>query len=157
MVRIIRRQPFPLEDLQMEMNRVLGGLFQTPTGPVHTGPAPLRVELEVGETETAYVVRVELPGVDPKAIELTATADRLVVAGEKPDPWAEQGGAEPDGARKGGRLHGERRFGAFRRELELPGEVDPSAVSAEHAHGVLTVTLPKSAALQPRRIEVQGS
>jgi HSP20 family protein len=147
MVRIIRRQPFPLDDLQMEMNRVLGGLFQAPAGPAQTGPAPLRVELEVGETEAAYVVRVELPGVDPKALELTATADRLVVAGEKPDPWAEQGG----------RLHGERRFGAFRRELELPGEVDPAAVSAEHAHGVLTVTLPKSAALQPRRIEVQGS
>jgi len=107
--------------------------------------------VDVTETDKAYTVSAELPGMDEKDIEVTLSDDQLTIKGEKRQ--------EKDERRKGYHLT-ERRYGMFQRSFGLPAGVDPSKISAEFARGVLTLTLPKSAEAQkkqPRRIEVKGS
>jgi HSP20 family protein len=147
MVQVVRRHSFhPFDELHAEMGRLFGGLVTGQGAPRRERAA--RIDLELVETDTAFIVRAEVPGFDPEKLEVNATGDRLVLSGEKVDPQAENGD---------GRRYSERAFGAVRRELVLPADIDPSAVTAQHAHGVLTVTLPKAGTHQPRRIEVRPS
>jgi HSP20 family protein len=148
MVQIVRRHPFhPFAELQAEMDRLFGGVIPGPTNGTRR-QREARIDLELVETDEAFVVRAEVPGFEPEKLEVTATGDRLVLSGEKLDPLA--GNAD-------GRRYSERVFGAVRRELALPADIDPSKVSAQHAHGVLTITLPKAGTDRPRRIEVKAS
>jgi HSP20 family protein len=147
MVQIVRRHPVhPFEELHAEMDRLFGGLIAGKGAP-RPGREP-RIDLELVETDEAFVVRAEVPGFEPEKLEVSATGDLLVLSGEKVDPQAGNGD---------GRRYSERAFGAVRRELVLPADIDPSQVTAQHAHGVLTVTLPKAGTDRPRRIEVQAS
>lgn len=104
--------------------------------------------LDVDEDEKNITVRAELPGLDPNEIDLTVNGRVLTVSGEKKE--------ETERQEKGYR-YSERRFGSFRRSVELPAEVDANAVGAEYRKGVLTVTLPKTAASQARRIQVAAA
>jgi HSP20 family protein len=103
---------------------------------------PLPVH-HVAETADAVIVEVELPGVDPGAVELDADADSLTVRGTWPPP--------PVG------VAASRRSGRFDVTVGLPADVDPDAAQARFHHGLLTVELPKAAG--PRRrlaIRVEG-
>lgn len=98
------------------------------------------------ETEAAYVVQVNLPGVAEDAIDLRLDGEVLTLSGER----------KPSGV-EGRDLRREIAAGRFEHQVRLPGEVDADNVSATHAAGVLTVTLPKLAAPEPRRIDVKSS
>ncbi len=102
--------------------------------------------LDIGEQDEAYLIKAELPGVQADDIEISVHGKQLTLAGEK------QQQTEQD---ERGPYHTERRYGSFRREITLPGEVDADAIDAHYADGVLTVTLPKSEAAKPKRIEVK--
>lgn len=104
------------------------------------GPA-----LDVEETDDAIVVRVDLPGLRPNDFTVEATADRLVVRGEK-------GEEREDRGRGFHRL--ERHYGSFVRSIALPCEVNPDATAARYLDGVLRVTLPKTEASKARQIRV---
>lgn len=101
--------------------------------------------MDFAETTDAYVIRADLPGVDPKGLELSVANGALEIKGER----AVEAGEGLDWHRR------ERRAGAFSRTVNLPGEVDASKVTAESRNGVLTVTLPKREELRPRKIEVK--
>ena len=104
---------------------------------------PLRID--VRETEDAYIVRAEVPGLDPKDLDVQLQGDELVLAGEKPeDPRDERETC----------TYSERRYGSFRRVLHLAMPVDPERVTAEHRNGIVTIRLEKSAAAKPKRIQV---
>lgn len=96
------------------------------------------------ETDEAYVVRVDLPGVTDDSVELSLDGEVLTVAGTR--EVSEQEGTY---------IRRELPSGSFRHQVRLPGEVNADAVKAVHAQGVLTVTLPKLEAKAPRRIDVQ--
>ncbi|MBM4015481.1 MAG: Hsp20/alpha crystallin family protein [Planctomycetes bacterium] len=102
--------------------------------------------LDVHDDESQYVVRVELPGIDAKDVTLELDGDLLVLSGTKQD---EKSGKE------GGTRWTERRFGAFRRALELPGPVVAEGVKASADKGVLTITLPKAKPSSGRKIPVE--
>ncbi|MDP8969854.1 MAG: Hsp20/alpha crystallin family protein [Actinomycetota bacterium] len=101
---------------------------------------------DLEETDEAYVVEVELPGVQKKDVDVEVSGRRLTVSGERKER-----------ERTGILRRRTRTVGRFFYEVTLPGEVDDEAVRASLADGVLTVTVPKAASerRQRRRITVQ--
>ncbi len=145
MVQIIRRNPIhPLHQLQSEMDRVFSGLLQR-SGEGLPEREP-RADVDLRETESELLVRVEIAGIEPDELELSVAGNVLTIAGEKKDDRGPE--------REGWRVT-ERRFGALRRQLRLAAKVDAARVSAEVKNGVLTVRLPKTQAEQPRKIPIQ--
>jgi HSP20 family protein len=105
-------------------------------------PAPARFapRVDVTESDEAYTVRADLPGLEEKDIQVSLEEGVLSIQG--------QVASEQEEERKGWR-HVERARGSFHRAIELPAEVDADAVKASYKHGVLTVTLPKVAEAKP--------
>ena len=89
---------------------------------------------DVKETDGAYKLSVELPGLTRQDVELTLENDVLVISGHKQEDHQE--------ARAAYRLS-ERRFGRFERAFPLPPDVRPEGIAAAFHDGVLTITLPK--------------
>jgi HSP20 family protein len=109
---------------------------------------------DLSETEDAYVVKVELPGVGKDQIDVQLQDRELVVSGEVP----EQDQDGQDGGQNGGhrRHRSTRRTGRFEFRAWLPGDVNADAVQGELTDGVLTLTIPKSEAAKPHKIEIKG-
>lgn len=101
--------------------------------------------VDVVDGEKEVTVRVEVPGIDPKDLEVSVAGGFLMIAGEKKSEHSDRG-------RNG--FHSECRFGSFLRTLRLPEGIDSQKVSAEHANGVLKVRIAKSAWALPTRILV---
>lgn len=99
---------------------------------------------DIEETDDAYVVDVELPGVHKKDVSVEASGRRLTVSGERKER-----------ERTGILRRRTRTVGRFFCEVVLPSEIDDEAVNAKLADGVLTVTVPKSHRDQRRRIPVE--
>lgn len=104
--------------------------------------------LDMVETDKEVTVKAELPGVDPKDLDIRISGNVLTLSGDKNESTEEKGD---------GWYHSERRFGTFRRSVQLPGHVDPDKVSAEHANGVLTIRFKKSGSDAPKRVPVKVS
>ncbi|MEU4493269.1 Hsp20/alpha crystallin family protein [Streptomyces sp. NPDC023998] len=97
------------------------------------------------ETEDAYQVELELPGVSKDQITVDVTDSRLAVHGEVEEK------------ERSGVLHRQtRRFGRFDFRWALPSDADADHVTAELADGVLTVRVPKTEKSRPRRVEITG-
>ena len=104
---------------------------------------------DLSETDGAYVVKVELPGVSKDQVDVQLQDREVVVSGEIPE--------EQDGQNGGRRRHrSSRRTGRFEFRAYLPGDVNADAVRGELTDGVLTLTIPKSEAAKPRKIEITG-
>ncbi len=101
---------------------------------------------EVSESDTEVAVAIEAPGMSPDSFDIQVMDDVLVIRGEK---RMEQEGHH-------GRYYVlERAYGSFERAIPLPANVDASGARAKYRRGVLRVTVPKSAAVRQRRIEVR--
>jgi HSP20 family protein len=106
--------------------------------------------IDMSEDEKAYKICAELPGIDPKDVDVSVSGDTLVLKGEKRQEKEE----------KDKNYHfSERSYGSFQRAFQLPSSIDRNKVSADFSKGILTVTLPKTAeAQQPaKKIEVKSS
>ena len=150
------------EEMQRMMQGFLGADWPSPTGRFpHLGGWPFAgtespfaammsaPRADMSESDQAYELNVELPGLDEKDIEVTLTDRALVLKGEKKE---ERKSDEKD-------YHfTERSYGTIRRQFPLPADVDREALTASFNKGVLTVTLPKTSEAQAhaRRIEVKG-
>jgi HSP20 family protein len=99
---------------------------------------------DLEETDDAYVVEVELPGVDRRDVDVEVAGRRVTVSGERKER-----------ERTGILRRRTRTVGRFHYEVTLPGDIDEDAVSANLADGVLTLRVPKSAAERRRRVPVQ--
>jgi HSP20 family protein len=93
------------------------------------------------EDEKAFHIRVELPGMDQDDVDINLANGMLTIRGEKKREDEEKG---KDFYRK------ERSFGAFRRTLPIPAEVDETAIDATFNKGVLCIELPKTEAAQKK-------
>ena len=136
------------EDLYDRMGQLLNLAFgDMPFGQIQVMNAPWVPMADVSETDDAYTVEVELPGVRKDQVNVDLSDRELVISGEIPEPEEEEGGQ---------RRRRSRRTGRFEFRTVLPGEVNPDGVSAALSDGVLSVKIPKAEEAKPRRIEVTG-
>lgn len=117
----------------------------------------LAPRVDVSETNKEVTLKVELPGVEEKDIEVSLSGNELTIKGEKKSEQEEKKASEGEEGRVFHRV--ERSFGAFQRTMTVPFDVEPDKVSAQFKDGVLTVSLPRpesaTVAPQARRIEVK--
>jgi HSP20 family protein len=105
-------------------------------------------DIEIKETKDAYRLTADLPGVDMKDLEISVTGNRLTVSGKREEEQREEDDRY---------FAYERSYGAFSRSFVMPEAADCDNVKAELDGGVLKITVPKKAEMQPRRIEVGGA
>jgi HSP20 family protein len=136
-----------LDDLRHEVDRLFDSFQSLRRDPLDFfGGGQWLPTLDVSETADEITVHAEVPGVDPKGLEITVTGNRLTIAGEKRD----------DRVQTGQGIHtSERRYGSFRRSIELASDVDPDEIKADCVQGVLTLKLKKVQAAKARRIAVK--
>lgn len=101
---------------------------------------------DVFETEDAYEVHLDLPGLKPDAIDVKLEGGTLTITAERARPRAEE---------KTAWVRSERSFGTFQRSFVLSDEIDGSKPEAGYEHGVLTVRLPKREERKPRTVQVK--
>ena len=112
---------------------------------------------DLSETDEAYVIKAELPGVNKDQVNIQLQDRELVINGEIPEPEDSKGDGKENGDGDGSRRHGStRRTGRFELRTYLPGDVNADGITAQLSDGVLTVTVPKSEAAKPRKIEITG-
>lgn len=131
-----------LQNLEGDMSRLFGELsrdFNWPEG-AWMPPADLH------ETDDAYLVELDVPGMNKEDIELTTMENVLTIKGERKNEHHDEG--------KGYRRF-ERRYGGFQRSFEIPGGFNGDKVEAHYENGVLRVTLPKREEAKPKAIEVR--
>lgn len=136
-----------INELTSDMNALVDSLF----GEEHEG-APHRnghftPRMDVVETDRAYQLSLDLPGVHPEEIEIKIEEETLTIEGHR----RHLGTKETEGSRH----QVERVFGEFRRAFALPKAVDPDAILAEYTDGVLTVSVPKSVPAEARKVTIQ--
>ena len=136
-----QRQADPFWELEGLFDR-MGQLIQGAVGDLPVA-APIA---DIEETDDAFIVELDLPGVRPEDVNVEVTENLLRVTGE----YKER-------ERAGLLRRQERPVGRFEHIVAVPGDVDPENVEAMLDNGVLRVRMAKSAQSQPRRIEVRGS
>jgi HSP20 family protein len=124
-----------------EVNR----LFNTLLAPGEGRAQRWSPAMDLVEAEDHYVLRADLPGMDEKDVSIEINDNVLTVSGERRD--------EQEESRQGWHRV-ERTFGRFSRSLTLPEGIEPEAVTAEFAKGVLSITVPKPEERKPRRVEI---
>jgi HSP20 family protein len=134
----------PFRDLSREVGRLFETLEPWPTWRI---PRPFPA-INLYDADDCYVLTAELPGMTPEGIDLSLTGETLTLRGERQRP---EGIADESYRRQ------ERPFGRWSRTVPLPGRVDGARVTADVAHGILTVILPKAEAVKPRQITVTAT
>ncbi len=102
--------------------------------------------VDIEEQNDCYLLAADIPGVDPKEIEISVDKNILAIKGERRLVQSE----EDKGFKRV-----ERVFGQFQRRFTLPDNVDVDNITATGENGVLSVRIPKQEAVEPRRITVQ--
>jgi HSP20 family protein len=145
----VRYEPMrDIANIRDEIERFFREGFGTVARELATEASGWAPEVDVEETGDNYRFHVELSGVKPEDISVSVEDGVLTVSGER--RFYEE--KEAEGFRRV-----ERRFGSFHRAMRLPAKVDPEAVEATYADGVLDVIVPKAEETKPRRIEVKGA
>ncbi len=144
---LIEWRPFrEVSQLRREMDRLWDDFF----GPGRLGLRPFEMEwapaVDVAETADKVVVKAEVPGMEPKDIDITLSGEILSIKGEKK--------SEREEKKENYRLV-ERSYGSFSRSLRLPAAVDVDQIEAKYDKGVLTVTCPKKEEVKPKAIEIK--
>jgi HSP20 family protein len=135
-----------MTSLKQEMDRLFDRFFE-PRADEFLALGEWAPSLDLSETKDALVVKAEIPGMDPKEVQLSLQEQLLTIKGEKKQEKEE----------KDERFHRvERTYGAFTRAIRLPVAVDAGKVAATFKNGVLTVTLPKTPAARGTMIPVKA-
>jgi len=137
--RLMERQA---EQAQREFQRLWGNLGSSQSR------SSLFPALNIYDDGESFIVRAEVPGVDPKDLDVSATGDTLTIRGKRE---IEPAGKECSYHRR------ERSGGEFRRAFSLPDSVDTSKVMAMVKDGILEVRLPRAEAAKQRKIQIQAS
>ena len=144
-MNIVRHDPWTVFDrLNKELNSLMARSGdESDDSRVVTGRwAPA---VDIREEQDQFVLVADIPGVDPKNIDITMENNVLTVKGERHLEQRDE---------KQGYSRIERVYGAFYRRFSLPDSADAEHISAKGEHGVLTITIPKKEKAQPRRITV---
>lgn len=127
-----------------DFDNMLAGFFR-PLNEMSPTAGSWAPAVDIRETEEAFLVEAELPGMTKDNVEVTFEDGMLTLSGERK---LEEETEEKDYRRI------ERRYGSFTRSFTLPREVDAEAVKARFKDGLLTIEVPKKETVKPRTIEV---
>lgn len=142
---IIRWSPFDeIMTVRESMDRLFEDTFIL--RPRNAGPLVWQPAVEIFETESDITVKAEMPGIDPKHVEVTVTEEGLTIKGEAKTEHEE---------RKRNYYRRELRYGSFQRTVTLPTEVNGSEAKATFRHGILEVTVPKAERVKPKTVKVE--
>ena len=133
-----------LDDLASEMNTFVETLFgeDAATAPA-TGYSP---RMDVIESDTAFELELDLPGVKPSDVNIDIEEDHVMVHGKREQKET------PEGVE---RQRSERSFGDFKRTVKLPKMIDKDSITANFEDGVLSIVMPKMAEKKTsRRVEI---
>ncbi len=142
------RGPNLLDEARKEMEGVFSRFF----GPMAESDRESRhawsPRVDVSESDKAVTVVADLPGVDPKDVEITLNDGMLTIKGEKKEEKEE----------KGKNFHRTERFvGSFFRQIMMPTGADEEKVAATSANGTITITIPKKANAQPKKVAIKAN
>ncbi len=147
-MNLTKWDPFrEMEDVVDRFSRILGNrsLLPKETGNELMTTADWTPVVDISETESEYLIKAELPGIEKKDVKVSINENVLTIQGERKQEKEE----------KGKRFHRvERSYGSFVRTFTIPDGVDGTKVKAEHKDGMLFLHLPKSKVTKPKAIEV---
>jgi HSP20 family protein len=143
---VSRNEPWAvLNQLQRHLNSYFDNADGGDTNSSSAATADWVPPADIEEYADRFVLKIDIPGVDPSSVDITLEQGILTVAGDRPKDIAEK-----DLQR--GRI--ERSVGRFHRYFALPETVDSNGVQAAGKNGVLQIVIPKQPKAQPKRIKV---
>lgn len=136
-------------DMSEEFNRTFGPRFNgfLPSDGSDVAATDWLPAVDIKEEDNRFLVRADLPGVDPKDVEITLQNGTLAIKGKRESEAKKD---EQDYYRV------ERVYGEFYRRFVLPESADPDKVNAKYNQGVLEIDIGKSEARKPKRIAVKS-
>jgi HSP20 family protein len=141
---VLRYEPWSLVN---RFHRDIDRLFTAPQTTAADSGAWLP-PVDIHEQDNQFLVHVDLPGVDPKAVEITSEQGVLTIRGRREESLRDA----RDGYRRIERVTGE-----FQRRFSLPDSADVQNIKAKAVNGVLQVSIPKLAQVQPQRVTVEAA
>ncbi len=138
--------PSEVWSMQREINRMFDNFFRGGAGEEALQMPSWDPAVDVAENDDAYVVKVELPGVNRNDVKIVVQDRQLTIRGEKKQ--------EKD-AKEANYHRIERSYGAFQRTFTLPSGVKADKIEAAYTDGILAVTLPKAEEARAKEIEVR--
>ena len=141
---MVRYEPWSLLN---QLHREMDGLFARGANGEEAGVADWMPTVDIKEEADAFVLYADVPGVEPKDIEVHMENGVLTLRGERKSVVQE----ERDLYKRVERVHG-----TFFRRFSLPDTADSERIAAKYTNGVLEVRIPKHEKVQPRRIVVEG-
>lgn len=146
---LTRYEPWTLVNrLHSDLDRLFGRQLTNGDDDSHGAVSDWLPAVDVQETNDSFVLTADLPGVDPKNIDITMENGVLTLRGRRESEVRKD---------ENGYRRIERSSGEFFRRFTLPDTADAESISAKSAHGVVTVTIGKKPEVQPRRIQVKTS
>ena len=143
---IVRWEPFrDLVTAQRDFDRMFREAFTGQLGDAELSTRSWAPPVDIYETEDAIVLKAELPGVDPKDVEVRVEDNTLYLKGER---QFEKEVKEQNYHRV------ERSYGSFARSFSLPNSISADKVKAEYKDGLLTLTMPKREEAKPKTIKI---
>ena len=148
----LRHEPWGLlRQIQQDLNNSLRYAEGGASNPVDSDNSDVatshwRPAVDIREEKDRFVIEADVPGVDPKEIEVTMENGILTLKGERK--------FEKDTSGENYKRV-ERAYGMFYRRFSLPDTANPEKIEARSQNGVLEISLPKEEKVQPRRINVQ--
>ena len=131
---LIRWEPFrEVESLQREMNRLFESL--TPSENGGSDRIAFMPAAEMHETLSSIELKLEVPGMEAKDIDVRVTEQAIAITGERQSETKTE---------EGGMTRSEFRYGKFQRVIPLPARVQNDQVKADYKNGVLILSLPKA-------------
>ena len=144
---LVRYEPWNmLQQIQREMNNLFDSRLTTNEENATVATSDWAPLVDIKEEQDRFLVMADIPGVDPKDIEVHMENGILTIRGERHAEHKED---------REGYKRIERAYGSFHRRFSLPESADPNGITAKSRNGSLEIVIPKRESVQPRRITVE--
>lgn len=130
-----------LMDLQRQLDRVFDRTFSEARADRWDDETVLHPAVDLEETDSHYVMSVDLPGVSKKDIQIEVKDNQVHISAERKNEKKASG-------------YSERYFGKFQRILSIPDGIDADKIEAQYQDGVLSLAVPKAESAKPRQIKI---
>lgn len=132
-----------IEQLQRQINQMFERLVPTDNG--EPGSLVFMPSAEMEETNDAVLLKLEIPGLEAKDLDISVTEDAVSISGERKSETKTE---------EKGMFRSELRYGKFQRQIPLPAHIQTDKAQAEYKNGMLTLTLPKVEGEQKKIVKV---